>query len=571
MKTIHKILLIFLGLMAIVGCEDDFLDVPPQDLLVDETYWSSEANVKTFAYGFYTGYFKGYGSGYSWGNYFSGQSLNDDFSPTNPPRFTIQVPTSGGGWSFGWVRKANIFIDRVQTVPMEQEAIDHWTGIGRFFRAMEYHDLVASFGDVPYYDQELSEDDTEQLYKTRDDRTFVMDKVLEDLQFAAENVRTSVDNDGLEVNKDVVLAFMSRIMLYEGTWQKYHENNTAKALEYLEAAKWASEQVMNSGKYTLGNYREVFNSLSLASNPEVILYREYEEGQLTHALNSYNNKEPQTGISRNAIEAYLADDGLPISLSPRYLGDQGIEKVMANRDGRIYETFVSTELRINGVASNHSTTGIATHKFLNESIKDDPIGSSNLNPTDAPIIRYGEVLLNNIEATAEIAALGGSEVSQVDLDMTINIIRDRIGVELPHLQVLGGYPAIDGVVYEDPNRDQDIPSLLWEIRRERRVELIMEGFRLNDLKRWKKLEYVDMAVNPDINQGAWISKSDYPDSELADITLTNGEEGYIIPASAAASLRVFDNERVYLSPIPLDQITLYHDQGVTLEQNPGWE
>lgn len=571
MKTIYKLSLIFLCLIAFAGCEDNLLDVPPQDMLVDETYWTSEGNVKTFAFGFYSGYFTGYGSGYTWGNYFSGQALNDDFAPTNPSRFALQVPTSGGGWGFGWVRKANIFIDRVQTVPMEQEAIDHWTGIGRFFRALEYHDLVARFGDVPYYDQDLSEEDNEQLYKTRDERTFVMDKVLEDFQFAVANIRSSVDNNGLEVNKDVALAYMSRIMLYEGTWQKYHENNTVKAAEYLEASKWAADQIINSGNYSLANYREVFNSLSLSSNPEVILYREYEAGLITHALNSYNNKEPQTGVSRNAIESYLAEDGLPISLSPLYQGDQGIDNVMAARDGRIYETFVSDELRINGVAPNHSTTGIATHKFLNESIKDDPIGSSNLNPTDAPIIRYGEVLLNYIEAVAELGTLGGAGVSQGDLDKSINVLRDRVGVDMPHLEVAGDMPAVGGITYDDPNRDQEVPALLWEIRRERRVELMMEGYRLDDLKRWKKLEYVDMVSNPDINQGAWIKKSDYPDSPLTDITLTDGEEGYIIPASASASLREFDNERVYLSPIPLDQITLYKDQGVTLEQNPGWE
>ncbi|MDX1470545.1 MAG: RagB/SusD family nutrient uptake outer membrane protein, partial [Flavobacteriaceae bacterium] len=178
MKISNKIALLFLLVFTFIGCEKDFLEVPPQDQLVDETFWSSEENVKTFAYGFYPAYFVGYGSGYSWGKYFSGQSLNDDFAPSNPPRFTQQVPTSGGGWNFAWVRKANIFIDRVQTVPMEQEAIDHWTGIGRFFRGLEYHDLVKTFGDVPYYDQELSEDDNQQLYKKRDDRTFVMDKVL---------------------------------------------------------------------------------------------------------------------------------------------------------------------------------------------------------------------------------------------------------------------------------------------------------------------------------------------------------------------------------------------------------
>ncbi|MEO2063533.1 MAG: RagB/SusD family nutrient uptake outer membrane protein [Christiangramia sp.] len=570
MKLYYKIFFFFVVALATVGCEKDFLEVPPQDQLVDETFWTSEQNVKTFAYGFYSAYFTGYGSGYTWGKYFSGQSLNDDFAPSNPPLFTQQVPTSGGGWSFAWVRKANIFIDRVQTVPMEEEAIAHWTGIGRFFRALEYHDLVKAFGDVPYYDSEVAEDDNEALYKKRDERTYVMDRVLEDLQFAAENVRDQVDNERLEVDRSVVLAFMSRIFLYEGTWQKYHEGNNSKAQEYLEAAKWAAEEIINSGEFSLGNYREVFNSLSLSSNPEVILYREYEEGVLTHALNSYNNKEPQTGPSKDAIDSYLLDDGLPISISPEYQGDKSIEEVMASRDPRIYETFVSDSLRINGIDFNYSTTGYATHKFLNEDIMDDPIGSSNLNPTDAPIIRFGEVLLNYAEAAAELETVGGPALTQADLDKSINVLRDRPGIMIPHLEVAGGQPAVNRQVYDDPARDADVPSMIWEIRRERRIELMMEGFRLDDLKRWKKLNYVDMVDYPDINRGAWIVKADYPGANLDNLVLTEGDEGYIIPVSASESLRTFDDPRVYLSPIPLDQITLYKNNGVELEQNPGW-
>lgn len=570
MKIFDKALIVSLFTVVFSGCDEDFLEIPPQDRLVDESYWSNEGSVKTFAYGFYTSYFVGYSSGFSFGPYFSGQSLNDDFSASNPPLFTQQVPTSGGGWGFGSVRKANIFIDRVQTVPMEKEAIAHWTGVGRFFRALEYHGLVWRFGDIPYYDKELSENDTELLYKKRDDRTFVMDKVLEDFRFAIANVRDNVENERQEVDRSVVLALMSRVFLNEGTWQKYQLNNNEKAAEYLTASKMAADEVIASGNFTLGNYREVFNSLSLSGNPEVILYREYEPGILTHSLNSYNNKEPQTGVSKDAIETYLASDGLPIELSPEYQGDIGIDNVMANRDPRIYETFVSDELRINGVAPNYSTTGYATHKFLNEDIKDDPQGSSNLNPTDAPVIRYGEVLMNYAEAAAELATVGGPALSQDDLDRSINILRDRPGVNMPHLEVVGNAAAVNGMVYDDPVRDSDVPSIIWEIRRERRTELMMEGFRLDDLKRWKKLDYVDMLGNPDVNRGAWVVKSDYPDADLGNLTLSEGDQGYLVPASAEESLRTFDNPRVYLSPIPLDQVTLYKDNGVELEQNPGW-
>lgn len=567
MKT--RIFVIIFFTLAFFSCEDDFLETPPKDLLIDETYWTREENVRTFSYGFYTAYFTGYGSGNTWGNYFSGQALNDDFAPVIPVPFTLQVPAAGGGWTFAWVRKANLFIDRVQTVPMSEEAIQHWTGVGRFFRGLEYSDLVNSFGDVPWYGQTLIETDTEQLYKPRDPRTLVMDSVLADFRYAAEHVRLTDGAKGQTVNKDVVLAYMSRVFLFEGTWQKYHLNNTAKAAEYLEAAKWAADQLISSGRYSLGDYRDEFSSLSLAGNPEVILYREYEPGLLTHALVSYNNNEPQSGPSKDVIESYLAADGLPVAVSPLYQGDHGIENVMANRDPRITETFVSDELRLNGVAGNYSTSGYATHKFLNESIKDAFEGSLSNSPTDAPVIRYGEVLINYAEAAAELATVGGPALTQEELDKSVNVLRSRPGIGIPALQVMGDQPAVNGMVYDDPERDPTVPPIIWEIRRERRVELIFEGFRLDDLRRWEKLEYADTQANPDTNRGAWISKADYPGTNLR-VELTGGEEGYIIPAPSAGTQRLFVDPRVYLNPLPLDQIKLYQDQGAELIQNPGW-
>ena len=244
-----KILSLLLAIGILTGCKKDFLERLPLDQLTDDTYWTSENNVRAFVWGFYPDFFSGYGSGYAWGRYFSGQALNDDFAPSSPSQFTQNVPASGGGWSFGYVRKANVFINRVQQVPMAEEAINHWSGIGRFFRGMEYHNLVKRFGDVPWYGREVSDSDEELLFKARDSRTMVMDSVLADFQFAAENVRESDGAAGLTVNRYVVLAFMSRVFLFEGTWQKYHLNNTAKATEYLDAAKWAADQVITSAKY----------------------------------------------------------------------------------------------------------------------------------------------------------------------------------------------------------------------------------------------------------------------------------------------------------------------------------
>src|SRR5699024_3728382 len=119
----------------------------------------------------------------------------------------------------------------------------------------------------------------------------------------------------------------------------------------------------------------------LAGNPEMILYRKYEEGVLTHSLLSYSNDEPQTGASKDAIDAYTMDNGLPIRQSGSgYQGDEGIDNVMANRDPRIRETFVQ-ELRLSGYVSNYSTSGYSQHKFLNDDIADELIGTLNNNPT----------------------------------------------------------------------------------------------------------------------------------------------------------------------------------------------
>ncbi|TAJ13768.1 RagB/SusD family nutrient uptake outer membrane protein [Marinilabiliaceae bacterium JC017] len=564
---------IFIWMVAIIliapGCNDDYLEKFPIDEATDDTYWTNEENVRLYSWGFYEKFFDGYGSFWTWGKYFTGQSLNDDFGPSQPTQFlkNVTVSASKTNWDYllGYVRRANLMIDRVKDVPMEEDAVAHWTGVARFFRGMAYYRLVQQYGDVPWMDQVPVVEDPAYLYKPRDPRTVVMDNVLKDFQYAAEHVRASDGEAGLTVNKDVVLAFMSQAFLFEGTWLKYHDVDQGRAKTYLEAAKWSANEIITAGKYSMGeSYRGLFSSMSLKGNPEMILYRGYEEGMVTHCLSTYNNIESQTGGSKNLIDSYLCKDGLPIKLSPFYAGDDGIENVMKDRDPRMHETYVQ-ELRLSGEITYSSSTGYSCHKFLSDEIKDLPIGKSNGNPTDAPVIRYGEVLLNYAEACAELG-----EITQADLNQSINVLRQRKGINLPNLEVVGGQPAVNGVVYDDPNRDPSVSSLIWEIRRERRNELVFEGFRLNDLKRWKKLEYTDTKKNSTINRGAYIRKADHP--EIKDIVLEgDAEEGYIVPAWTDESQRLFNNERVYLYPIALDQLKLYKDNGYSLEQNPGWE
>ena len=143
--------------------------------------------------------------------------------------------------------------------------------------------------------------------------------------------------------------------------------------------------------------------------------------------------------------------------------------------------------------------------------------------------------------------------------------------------MVGDQPAINGVAFDDPKRleieknaDGGItPALLWEIRRERRVELCMEGFRLNDLKRWCKLDYLWNGCNPDIRYGAYIRLSDYP-TRGTEVVLEdpNATEGYILRNTLGQRNRPI--KRNYINPIPSGQITLYKTKGYTLSQNTEW-
>src|SRR5690606_1954571 len=148
------------------------------------------------------------------------------------------------------LRKANLLRSRIETTAknnISEEAFKHWTAGGRFFRGYEYSRLVRNFGDIPYYDQEVSVSNPEDMYKTRDPRGEVMDKVYDDFRFVLDNMRES-DGNGY-VNRYAAAALISNLMLFEGSWQKYHNLDGTRAKKYLEMARDAAQYVMESGKW----------------------------------------------------------------------------------------------------------------------------------------------------------------------------------------------------------------------------------------------------------------------------------------------------------------------------------
>ena len=606
----HIILIVSLSAILVAGCSD-FLDRPQKSAMDDTNYWSNENNLRLFANGYYINYFTGYYSGWSVpytplrGYYFS-----DDFTSTGTQsHFEVSTPTSrygttetpdmltqyaGPTWNFAWVRKSNLFLDRINTMKekgiLTDDAYSHWSAVARFFRGYEYSRLVSVFGDVPYYDHLIADTELEELYKDRQERSIAMDAVYDDFVYVLENIRV---NDGTNyLNRYIAAGFISRFMLFEGTWQKYHKNNQTLAKKYLELAVTAGNLVIQSGKFAFDtDFRSLFGSDNLTGMKEVLMYRQYSDAEaVRHHVASYSNlNESQNPAPNLALaKAFICKDGKPYKLSgvPN-AGVLDISNMVATRDPRFEATFWDGPMIT-------SSTLLYACKFIDRvgvtyyGKTVPPKYGSNTNTNGYPVMRYAEVVLNWIEAKAELATMGGPAVTQADLDASVNAIRNR---PLDATAIAKGIqktaPMSIGAVPDDPDRDSDVPPLLWEIRRERRMEFVFEHTRLLDIKRWKKIDYMSGTKNPDLLRGLWInfqqelptwlipSKVNVLQVQKADGTIvtyngSNGADmvGYYIPQTVRD--RDPFTDRVYLAPLGSAQIDAYTDKGYVLTQNPGW-
>jgi hypothetical protein len=286
----------------------------------------------------------------------------------------------------------------------------------------------------------------------------------------------------------------------------------------------------------------------------------------------------------------LSANGLPIhqAENTQYKGDKWFFDEFADRDPRLYDNIDPAGLRIEGSGVvAYAATGYFAHLFVNPSLLNVPGGMSSTNITDAPVMKYNEVLMNYIEAAAELADMGAYTLTQSDFDKTINAVRNRPSTSMPAVTLAGTNLAVNGITINDPDRDKgtmiagdyEVSPILWEVRRERRTELPYQGIRFHDLRRWGKLHYADMKVNPKLNRGAYLDKARfvewYNETNGTAITVDNlksvqlDSEGYIKPAIDESLLRTVEPKH-YLYPIPTQEIALYQSNGYTLSQNPGW-
>jgi len=559
----------------LVGC-DNLLDKDPRDTFINNKgFWSNDNQVSSYSNGFY----EFYGTARSF--YFT--SLNDDQANPSFDNWTFTtVPNKSANYSgnFSKVRQINYMLDGLETSTLSTAKKTSYAAIARLNRAWIYYQLVKMYGDIQWESHVIGDINSDEVYGPRTDRDVVIDSVLQDLNYAIQNIPNNTTDKTLW-SKEMALAMKSDICLYEGTFCKYRtqaDNGKApdltRANRYLQECVNASEELRTSDKFqlnswtpnTAGKIYTIYNSLDLSTNKEVIFYNHYEKDVKSHGLCDFTcSSTTQSGITKDAVDAFLFKDGKPLSTTTLNKNDEArrnakghysIAHLLNNKDKRLSllidsiicfknHGWIRNEPSPNGPlpAEMTSSTGYSVYKYDNPQMELYYRTNANTNYTDIPLFWLATVLLNDAEAKAEMGT-----ITQADLDNTVNLLQTR--AELPPLTL---NPTAD------PANNMGVSNLIWELRRTRRCELMCDlDYRYWDLVRWHQLDKLDSNLHPTINYGANIH-------QLTDKTGLSVVGDYL---KATSSTRSF-NSKYYQYPIPSNELELNEKEG--MKQNPGWE
>lgn len=618
MKKIYAVFISGLSVLAFSSCEG-FLDKFPETSLSPETFYTSEKELELATNGFYT-------------MLPSPDNTTDGALQDNDLEYHVALSSLQMGnrsaenetWSSStWsnLRALNYYLEHSVNCTSE-DIRKKYDGVAYFFRAMFYYEKVRKYGDIPWYDHVISANDKASLYRARDSRGFVMQKIMEDLDKAIDGLPVTWTEGVYRINKYAAYAFKSRVALFEGTWRKYHDvpdetytkedgkQMTLSSEYFLTQAADAAKAVIDYGKYKMYKgetivkgqpYRDFF-VLEDAETSETILSRRYlytDEMNIRHGV-QFKYKNQRHSLTRALAYHYLMADGTPFQSQEGWQTMQ-YNQEFKNRDPRMAQTIAAPDYV--AVGTDASTKYYPSCKDYDRSgyrpikyFSDDTHDGAGTSTTDYAIFRYGEVLLNYAEAKAELG-----EADQTVIDQTVNVIRARIG--MPALDVVKANGAPDAFLssyYTDKHLDGADKGLILEIRRERTVELVNEGFRLWDMLRWHEGQQLCPASNtlgPGFI-GCWfpglgeydMNNDGTPDlciytgtkpstdcentldvSEGKENTLSEGTSGYLIQFKDQTYKW---EEKDYLYPIPVKQIQIYPKDEATgesvLTQNPGY-
>jgi len=584
---LNKKFLIWLAAAALfAGCSKN-LNQAPQSSATRDVVFSSPDGLQLYANSFYDS-LPGINDLYKKDGDISDYGAENAIpNLIRPGAFTSRQST---GWTWTKLRNINYFIANNTSPQVVQSVRDNYTGLARFFRAYFYYGMVQRFGDVPWISKPLTINDTALLYGHRDPHAKVMDSVLADLNYAATHI-TTTDPTRSQVTKWVAYGLKSRVCLFEGTFRKYQLGDASGANQWLQEAANAAKMVMDSAGFSLNtlngtdlSYRNVFISSSpVASEVMMSIVANQALAILNDANWWYTSSTYGVRLSftRTFINTYLNIDGTPFTDIPGH-DTLPFWKETKDRDKRLQQTIRTPGYtRLNGgsvvrtpPAFNYTYTGYMPIKWC---LDDTYYDGATLNTNSISFMRYAEILLNYAEAEAELGAPAADYWAK-----TIGALRARAGI-------IGGLTAPPAVVdpYMQANYFPDVTDgALMEIRRERGIELALEGFRFADLTRWKHGELVTQKWNgiyvPALNQLMDLDQDGNDDvcfyqgstapGNKKGVTYVNVSGDQKLEHGTYGEIHWLDDlkpawdDKFYLYPIPYNDIQLNPNLG----QNPGW-
>jgi starch-binding outer membrane protein, SusD/RagB family len=504
-------------------------------------------------------------------------------------------PRQSSGWDWRDLRNLNYFIENCNYPNIAPDVKRHYIGLARFFRAWFYFDKVKRFGDVPWIGKTMDVNDP-QLFAVRDSRVLVMDSVLADLDYATANIRTVTDNTRSLITKYIAYAFKSRVCLFEGTFRKYHGIDGSE--RWLNEAVDAANVVMTESGFSISeaggagkSYRQLFTSKTPVGS-EVML-----AALCDPTLSVFNDANwwwtsatygPRLSFTRTFINTYLNIDGTPFTDNSGY-ETMTFPQEVKNRDLRLKQTIRMGDYKRTNAGVTEAAPPVFSYTYtgyqpIKWCLDDTYYDGGSRNDNSISIIRYAEVLLNYAEAKAELGTLNDD-----DWTKTIGALRKRAGIT-------AGTTSMPTVAdsYLQTNYFPDIADpVILEIRRERGIELVLEGFRFYDLVRWKRGDLLEQLWNGfyvpaldqplDLNEDGKMDVCFYttaPQNPLPGVTYVNvaptissGVNPQRLSNTTSGEITWLANiprkwdEKNYLYPIPENDRLM----NPALGQNPGWE
>lgn len=601
MKKLYRILIGTAAFASLTSCQK-FFTREPIDSFSAETYFASEAEMKMYTDGMLNAWLPDYTetAGGDCYNDLIGTKTSTDFF-----RADIQWSRSkqGSSWSWTFARRCNYMLEKMaqngKNVP--EETYKHYEGLARFWRAYNYISRVNTWSNVPWIDKVLQPTDS-LLYGPREDREYVMHKVVEDLLFACKNVKEGnvAPVAKNQVNKYVINGLASRYFLYEATYRMNHKvnhatgqpwnNNYETPEQLLRYAVEAAEVVMESGKYALtSDYPAIFISNEL--NDDVIWGQVFIlESNGRHAYTRYFNSSTlgqQYGGTKDLMMHFLKTDGTPVAN-----GYQTINDEFAGRDPRLGYTILGPERLVKNLSSEmvnasmnwtFTKTGYMIVKWC---IPDESHYQNSVDENCIPLLRYAEVLLNYAEAKNELG-----EFNQDVWNKTVGALRQRAGVASIYPTTpdtfLNNYYTKD---VQNEHITNGNLAVALEIRRERVTELTFESsLRQSDLFRWAQCDLIERRYNHQGWAGIWVSadqakngfdfagahytfdgkksntETNYPISDTNNMnwTLEKAGDGYYL----VYNYKLKWEDRMYVRPLCINDPIL----NPNLVESYGWE